>query len=114
MRDNLCKIIKSVKAIFDSLIRFFESLPRFVEPARTVLVHVQGVRQVLVSERHPDIVLLEHLLPDGQRLFVHLDALLDRIEIQQIESVIQQRVREVRMTVHFVHFGRHIDGLRDQ
>lgn len=59
---------------------------------RTVVVHVQRVGQVLLGNGHRQTALTEQRHANLQCLLVGLNALVDRIDVQQIERAVHQRI----------------------
>lgn len=68
-------------------------LERLLEPTRTVVVDVQRVRQILLGDRHVQILRAVNEFADFQRLLVVADALRDGVDAQIEEGVVEQDVR---------------------
>lgn len=85
--------------------------PCCIKPSRTIFINVESIGEILITHGDQNVVILENLFPDGQSPFVDLHALLYRVEIEQIEAVVHQRVGILRMAVNFVQLTRQRDGL---
>lgn len=90
------------------------AVPGQKEPSGTVLVNIQRVGQIFVTHSDQNVILLEDPLPDDERVLVDLDALLVRIEIEEVVTVVHEGVGELRILVDLVQLLRHADRLLDE
>lgn len=91
-----------------------KDIPSGVETPRAVLIHIKGIGEVLVSYCDKDVVLLEDVLSDRERALVNFNALLHRVEVEQVEAIVHQRVGVLRVAIDFIQLARQTHRLPDQ